>query len=82
MVEGLDVNEVKDGLIVYDPASDRVHYLNSTAAVVFSLCDGTRDGATILEAVGAVFGAGGPSADELMSCIAKLDSEGLIQSEV
>ncbi|TMK54756.1 MAG: hypothetical protein E6G60_21290 [Actinobacteria bacterium] len=32
-VDGLDVNEVSDGLIVYYPARDRVHYLNNTAAV-------------------------------------------------
>ena len=39
-VDGLDVNQVKDGLIVYDPARDRVHYLNNTAAAIFTLCDG------------------------------------------
>jgi len=39
VIDGLDVNEVKDGLIVYDPSRDRVHYLNATAGVVFTLCD-------------------------------------------
>src|SRR5437762_3878064 len=43
VIDGLDVNEVKDGLIVYEPDRDRVHYLNGTAAVVFLFCDGTND---------------------------------------
>lgn len=80
-VEGLDVNEVKDGLVVYDPASDRVHYLNATAAVVFTLCDGTRDADGIAEAVGVVFGPEGPGADEVRACLAKLGDEGLLRSD-
>ncbi|MFN8027996.1 MAG: PqqD family peptide modification chaperone [Acidimicrobiia bacterium] len=46
-VEGLDVHEVDDGLVVYDGAKDRVHYLNASAALVFTLCDGTRSVADI-----------------------------------
>ena len=41
-IDGLDIHEVEDGLVVYDARSDRVHYLNATAAVVLSLCDGTK----------------------------------------
>jgi hypothetical protein len=37
---GLEVHEVKDGLIVFDPMSERVHYLNPTASLLFELCDG------------------------------------------
>ena len=40
--EGLDVNEVPDGYVIYQTAADRVHYLNKTAAIVFELCDGAR----------------------------------------
>ena len=40
--EGLDVNEVPDGYVIYQTEADRVHYLNKTAAIVFELCDGAR----------------------------------------
>jgi hypothetical protein len=41
--EGLEVVDVPDGYVVYDTDSDMVHYLNPTAAIVFTLCDGTRN---------------------------------------
>ena len=41
--EGLDVNEVPDGYVIYQTEADRVHYLNKTAAIVFELCDGARE---------------------------------------
>lgn len=28
-------------MVVYEPASGDLHYLNATASLVFSLCDGT-----------------------------------------
>lgn len=41
--EGLEITETEDGLVVYDPAHDMVHHLNQSAAVIFDLCDGSRD---------------------------------------
>ena len=38
MVRRLQVSEVPDGLVVYDPTSDRVHYLDPVSTVVFELC--------------------------------------------
>ena len=32
----------RDGLVVYDTATSRVHYLNATATLVFEVGDGTR----------------------------------------
>ena len=37
----LDIVELDDELVLYDPARDEVHYLNATAALVFKLCDGS-----------------------------------------
>jgi hypothetical protein len=53
---GLEINEVADGLVVYDPGRDTVHYLNNTAAALFTLCDGRRDEAAISEQYRALFG--------------------------
>ncbi|MEA2685503.1 MAG: hypothetical protein QOE93_698, partial [Actinomycetota bacterium] len=79
-VEGLDLNEVKGGLIVYDPARDRVHYLNGTAAVAFALCDGERDVQAIAAVVTTVFGADGVSPGDVEACLAQLEDEGVLRS--
>ena len=37
--DGLEVHEAEDGLIVFNPATDHVHHLNTTAGVIFELCE-------------------------------------------
>ena len=53
----LEINEVADGLVVYDPGRETVHYLNNTAAALFTLCDGQRDEAAIAGQYRNLFGA-------------------------
>jgi PqqD family protein of HPr-rel-A system len=50
----LDIVELDDELVLYDPARDEVHYLNATAALVFQLCDGS---ATVKELATDIAGA-------------------------
>ncbi|WP_337660510.1 PqqD family protein [Anderseniella sp. Alg231-50] len=38
--KGLEVAEVPDGFVIYDEPNEKVHYLNPTAAVIYTLCDG------------------------------------------
>jgi hypothetical protein len=38
----LEVTEVPDGFVIYDEPRDKIHYLNATAAVVYTLCDGNK----------------------------------------
>ena len=45
--EGVEINQVADGYVVYHPARDRVHYLNQTATIVLELCNGKNDAAKI-----------------------------------
>ena len=75
--EGLDVNEVPDGYIIYQTAADRVHYLNNTAAIVFELCDGARGSEDIVSRVSKMFE--GASESEVEACIQNLLKEGLVQ---
>lgn len=79
VIDGLDVNEVADGLIVYDESTDRVHYLNATAAIVFTLCDGERDVDGIARMVAAAYGAGEPAVADVEDCLAQLAKEGLLR---
>ena len=78
-VAGLEVNQVKDGLVVYDAGRDRIHYLNATAAAVFTLCDGARYRQGIVDAVAIVFGPNAVSPGEVDACITQLEDEGLVR---
>ncbi len=75
---GLEVNEVKDGLIVFDVANDRVHYLNSTASIVFALCDGEHDAQVMADLVAAAFNLDDPPFAEVQSCLRNFADQGLL----
>lgn len=77
-VDGLDVNETEDGLVIYTPANDKVHHLNNTAAVIFHLCDGSNDEAALVDAVTEAFALPEPPVEETRACLADLEREGLI----
>jgi hypothetical protein len=78
-VPGLEVNETNDGLIVYDPGLERVHYLNATASVIFMLSDGTRDVRRIADAVGQAYDADRAPVAEVETCLSQLRNEGLVR---
>jgi hypothetical protein len=78
-VDGLDLSETDDGLVVYDDATDTVHHLNRTAAVVFGLCDGTRDAEAIADELGTLFGLEQAPLEETVTCLADLSGKGLIR---
>jgi hypothetical protein len=79
VIDGLDVNEVKDGLVVYEPASDRVHYLNATAAIAFTLCDGSHSASDMAKVVALAFGLDDPPRAEVETCLDTLFNEGLLK---
>jgi hypothetical protein len=75
---GLDAHESADGLVVYSEATDTVHHLNKTAAVIFGLCDGTLDSAAIAAKLAALFDLGEPPLDETATCLSDLAARGLV----
>ncbi len=74
----LEINEVRDGLIVYDATRDRVHYLNATASVVFTLCDGEHSPDAMADELASLFGVDPPHPD-VADCLANFAAEGLLQ---
>lgn len=48
-VDGLEISSVEDGLVVNDNCRGRVHYLNHTAGLVLTLCDGRNSIETIAD---------------------------------
>ena len=75
--EGLDVNVVQDGYVIYQPDTDRVHYLNVTSAVIFELCNGRRDLAAVAEGVARQFEMSDAPLDAVAEIVAKLTDEGV-----
>ena len=79
LVDGLDVHEVDDGLVVYDLGTDRVHYLNPTASVIVGLCDGSRNEGDLATLVQDAWSLDAPPADEVRDCIDQLRREGVLR---
>jgi hypothetical protein len=78
-IDGLEINEVADGLVVYQADPERVHYLNNTAAVVFELCDGRLTVAEITQQVADTFSLADPPVAEVEACLAELSAKGVVQ---
>ena len=77
--EGIEINPVEDGFVVYDPRRDRVHHLNTTASVVLELCTGEIDVAEIVSLVQAAYDLDQAPRQEVGDCLRKLRDEGLVE---
>ena len=78
-VEGLEVNEVPDGRVVYQASRERVHYLNPTALVVFELCAEKIPLAAIARFLEDAYQLGAPPLAEVRACMASLLKEELVR---
>ena len=74
----VEIDEVEDGFVVYQPGRARVHYLNPTAKLILELCDGTLTAAQIAGLIEEAFGLPAPPAQEVDDALAKLAAEGLV----
>jgi hypothetical protein len=77
--DDLEINEVADGFIVYQPERERVHYLNHTAALVLTFCNGQNRSDEIPDMLRAAYDLAQPPAEEVRECLAKLVEEGLVK---
>jgi hypothetical protein len=78
--EGLEVNQLPDGYVIYQQQADRVHYLNRTAVLVFELCDGTVPARDIPEMVREAYDLGSPPMSEVEECLTRFVDEGLVEA--
>jgi len=78
-VGALEINEAEDGLVVYDPAQDMVHHLNASAAVIFDLCDGTRDPESIAAVLGDAYELHTPPLEQALAGLRDLAGRRLIR---
>lgn len=76
--EGLEINAVADGYVIYHSEQDRVHYLNPTAALVLELCNGRNAESVLPELLQSAFGLSAPPTAEVETCLKTLRTEGLV----
>lgn len=74
----LEVIASDEGFVVHDASREVVHYLNQTAAIVLSLCDGKRSIDEIGELIQGQFGLDEMPRDDVLDTLKKLEVEGLL----
>jgi hypothetical protein len=78
-IEPLEVDEADDGLVVYDPATEMVHHLNPSAAVIFDLCDGSRDAEAIGQVLAQAYDLNSPPLQDVTAGLSDLAERRLIR---
>jgi hypothetical protein len=77
---GIEIREVTDGFVVYDPGRDRLHFLNLTATLLLESCDGTLHARELPELLAAAYGLADVPTSDVESCLSRLLDEGLLVS--
>jgi hypothetical protein len=78
-IEGLEVNQLADGYVIYEATRDRVHYLNHTAVLVLEMCTGRVMATEMPALLKQAFDLAEPPTAEVTECLARLRDEGLIR---
>ena len=78
-VEGIEISEVTDGYVIYDPKRDRVHYLNQTAVLILELCNGQVTASDLPALIQAAYDLPEPPEQEVAQCVQTLLDEGLVR---
>jgi hypothetical protein len=78
-IDGLDLCEVVDGYVVYEAGNDRVHYLNSTAALVLELCTGDNSRDEIAALLRQAFNLPDSPEAEVTTVLGNFSREGLVR---
>ena len=74
----IEIREVTDGFVAYDPARDRLHFLNLTATMLLESCDGNIRARELPELLAAAYQLAEPPIAEVESCLDRLLTEGLL----
>lgn len=74
--DDLEISAIEDGLAVLQ--GERVHHLNHTAGLVLTLADGTMTADQIADEIGRLFTLDAAPTDEVTTCLADLEREGLV----
>jgi len=76
--KGLEVHLVDDQFVIYEAKTDRVHFLNASAALILEFCDGKHSVAEIVTLVGEAYSLADAPVEEVHAGLRSLLAEGLI----
>lgn len=76
---GLESHETDDGLVVFNPATDCVHHLNYSAAVIFELCSDPVAVEALPALVAKLYGVEEVPSDALEQCLNQLLELGVLK---
>ena len=79
LADGIEINRVADGYIVYHPGRDRVHYLNHTAVLVLELCTGDVQARELPGLLQTAYSLPGPPTEDVAQCLSMLVDEELVR---
>ncbi|CAG0958056.1 hypothetical protein BURK1_00561 [Burkholderiales bacterium] len=74
----LEIRDVPEGFVVYDPARDRLHVLNGSATFVLECCDGATRVDELPALLAAAFRLDANPVAEVDACLERLMTEGLL----
>jgi len=79
--QDLELTQVTDGFVVSRPGSERIHFLNPTAAFILECCAGNLEAREMPDLVAAAFDLPGPPVDDVEACLKMLLDEGLVRDQ-
>lgn len=78
-IAGVEVELVEGEYLMYQPRFSRAIYLNPTAALIWSLCDGVRPLREIVELIRAGYPDAPPDlAKDIVDVVARLEEHGAL----
>jgi hypothetical protein len=78
-VADIKVEVIEGELLLYHPEQTRAIYLNPSAAVIWSLCDGHRPAQEIIQLIGEGYPESKASlTEEVLATLAKLSESGVL----
>jgi hypothetical protein len=77
--EGFSFTDIPDGLAVNDAEGKAMHFLNPVASAVFLLCDGVLDATAIAAILKEEFKLEDAPIQDVLNCLAELESEAMIR---
>jgi hypothetical protein len=77
--DGLEINVMHDGVVVYQRDHKKIHYLNHTAGLLLELCDGKHGPAELAVAVGEAYALPEPPYDDIVGCLQELLAKELVR---
>ncbi len=77
--EGLEINVMHDGVVIYQRDQKKIHYLNHTAGLLLELCDGHHKPAELATIVSKAYGLAEPPHDDIANCLQDLLAKELVR---